>query len=454
MSDIRLICGEALATLKTLPDASVDSVCTDPPAGIEFMGRDWDSFKGDKRQSGDPKFHKSGAGPFDRATVRYGYTKNVQHTRGLFVAFLTEIMSEALRVAKPGAYALVWAIPRTSHWTGMAIEDAGWVIQDRISHLFGQGFPKHKSKLKPACEDWWLAWKPDRYATPLPGLDACRIEGAVPSTIQGQSSRGGECYGKDQRDQREFVGHTQGRWPANIVLSHTPECVCTGSTPIKANGHHPKKRGKGRTGTAGHAGQDGLTERHADGEVVETWQCSEDCPVRLLDEQSGESRSAGGRIGNKDGGEIYGGGKGLAGAYTAGDPGFGDTGGASRFFYTAKAGRAERNVGCEDLPEKACGTMEDDDYSWEGEIARGRKPRDAKRRNTHPTVKPVDLMRWLCRLITPPGGTVLDCFAGSGSTALACLAESFGFLGIEREAEYVEIARRRIAGVQGPLFAD
>lgn len=177
---ITLYCAEALETLKTLPDASVDSVVSDPPSGISFMGAKWDGHKGGRDE---------------------------------WIAWLASIMSECLRIAKPGSYALVWALPRTSHWTGTAIEDAGWVIQDRISHLFGQGFPKHKSKLKPACEDWWLAWKPDRYATPLPGLDGCRIG------VNGGRDRTGRGVFRDSEETNRRAGRSPVRYPFLTIFS-------------------------------------------------------------------------------------------------------------------------------------------------------------------------------------------------------------------------------------------
>ena len=128
--------------------------------------------------------------------------------------------------------------------------------------------------------------------------------------------------------------------------------------------------------------------------------------------------------------------------------GYGDSGSAARFFYCAKASKADRDEGCEELPEVECGMMEDDAYpikTGSGNL------RETQRRNHHPTVKPTALMRYLCRLVTPPGGTVLDPFMGSGSTGKAAMLEGFDFIGIEREAEYVAIAEARIAEAQRQL---
>lgn len=131
-------------------------------------------------------------------------------------------------------------------------------------------------------------------------------------------------------------------------------------------------------------------------------------------------------------------------------PSYGDSGSASRFFYTAKADRAERNAGLEGMPSEPCGMMEDDNYP----ILTGHgKPRNTTRQNNHPTVKPVDLMAYLCRLVTPPGGVILDPFTGSGSTGIAALKEGFEFIGIEISLEYAAIAEKRIRG-DNPLFSD
>ena len=129
-----------------------------------------------------------------------------------------------------------------------------------------------------------------------------------------------------------------------------------------------------------------------------------------------------------------------------GEPiGYNGQGSAARFFYCAKASKADRDEGCEELPEVECGMMEDDAYpikTGSGNL------RETQRRNHHPTVKPTALMRYLCRLVTPPGGTVLDPFMGSGSTGKAAKLEGFNFIGIEREAEYVTIAQARIDGAE------
>lgn len=125
---------------------------------------------------------------------------------------------------------------------------------------------------------------------------------------------------------------------------------------------------------------------------------------------------------------------------------YGDSGGASRFFFVAKASRSERDAGCESLPARSGGEATDrEDGSAGTNSPRAGAGRTGGARNIHPTVKPVALMRWLVRLVTPPGGVVLDPFMGSGTTGVAVMQEGRRFIGVEQSAEYMEIARCRVA---------
>ncbi len=218
------------------------------------------------------------------------------------------------------------------------------------------------------------------------------------------------CANDGSLNKSRINGSATGRYPANLVLSHHPECRCVGTRPVQSNGHYPAARGKGGNGTAGHSGQDGLTERHTSGEAVEAYECHPDCPVRMLDEQSGERHSAGRYTRGADTAtnNVYGSGAGGKKAGTS-PLDYIDSGGASRFFYCPKASRKDRGKG-----------------------------------NTHPTVKSTKLCEWLIRLITPQGGIVLDPFMGSGSIGVASVRQGYGFVGIEKEVEYMKIAKRRI----------
>ncbi len=354
---------DCLEVLRQLPDESVDSLVTDPPAGIAFMGKEWDTNKGGSAN---------------------------------WIKWMAEIMVETKRVLKPGAHGLVWAIPRTSHWTATALEQAGFEIRDVITHIFGSGFPKSLNigkelpefegfgtALKPASEHWILVRKPLsektvvknvlKYGTGGLNIDESRIVCPPIKTIQGGSKINGNGYSnheyKDRFDRKDiFESHAQGRFPANLVLSHNEDC---------------------------------------------DEQCTEGCAVKMLDEQTSELSTHAGHLKPREHKSYH---------------GFnsrpeqkivGEKGGASRFFYCAKASKKDRNEGLEVVSEKQA-------------------------QNIHPTVKSTKLMEYLIRLITPPQGTVLDPFMGSGSTGKAAINLDFSFIGIEKEEQYFEIACARI----------
>lgn len=357
---VRLELGDCVEVMKTLGDASVDAVVTDPPYEIGFMAKGWD---------------------------------------GTGIAYSVEMWREVLRVLKPGGHVLAFGGTRTYHRMACAIEDAGFEIRDSIHWIYGSGFPKSLdvskaidkaagaersiiaewenrasfdengeggggfqrgtiqitapatdaakqwngwgTALKPAHEPVVVARKPlvgtvaanvQAHGTGAMNIDACRVGTA------GGTRRDGRADEPNDAGWAGMRGHgveelDAGRWPPNILLSHTPDC----------------------------------------GEA-----CAENCSVTEMDRQSG---------------------------------------GASRFFpvfrYQAKASRSERGTD-----------------------------------NKHPTVKPVAMMRWLVRLVTPPGGVVLEPFMGSGTTGVACVQENLSFVGIEREPQYFEICKARIAAAQ------
>ena len=412
---IELLHGDCLERLRELPDCSVDACVTDPPYGLAFMGKKWD---------------------YDVPSV--------------------EIWAECLRVLKPGGHLLAFAGTRTQHRMAVRIEDAGFEIRDMIAWVYGSGFPKsldvskaidkaagaereviseiktnsggmaHISKtnaehgfrpaaynghsfddsakncfqitapatpeaqqwsgwgtaLKPALEPITVARKPLggtvaenvlAHGTGGINVDGCRVEhvtvdgGSLATNPHLRESINGGNGGHiiaHEKERRVVTPHAAGRWPANLIHDGSDEVV--GLFPLQAGAAAPVHR------------RNGDKFRSSYGEFK-------------------------GNI-DENGSTFY-----------------GDTGSAARFFYCAKASKADREPG-----------------------------------NSHPTVKPTDLMRYLCRLVTPPGGVVLDPFMGSGSTGKAAVLEGFRFIGIEREAEYLEIARGRIqapAAVQEELFA-
>jgi site-specific DNA-methyltransferase (adenine-specific) len=243
-------------------------------------------------------------------------------------------------------------------------------------------------------------------------------------------------YGDSGGAARYFQRFDKGRWPSNIVLSHTPECVRRGVKIVKG-----KQLTAGALGGYG-GNRDGHYEAgtgrdHAPDEEVEDWECSTGCPIAEMDRQgeemgvhrAGSTQPAQEKWDMSETTPSYGGGfSGPSGMR------YGDEGGASRFFqnldpgvpffYTAKAARSEKEDGLTTFDS-------------------------VKRQNTHPTVKPISLMRYLVKMVTPPGGLVLDPFAGSGSTCIAAAEEGMQFLGIEREEEYVKIARSRVGVAAG-----
>jgi hypothetical protein len=408
MPDVRLHLGDCLEVMRGMADGSVDAVVTDPPAAIGFMGRQWDGDRGG---------------------------------RLAWVAWLAERLAECYRLAKPGAYALVWALPRTSHWTGCAVEDAGWRICDVITSINGQGFPKHKSKLKPSSEHWYLAWKPAGKATPLQ-IDACRVATSDDCVRHIYAGTGNLENWRTGRTACVTGGSPAGRYPSNLVLVHHADCRRVGEKRVKGSGFS-RSRPPRSTGDVYGEHRPSEFRDHADPDGFETvaaWECVGGglCPVRGLDEQSGVLTSgkapASGFVRNAD--KFRNAYANFAGNREEPTALYGDSGGASRYFptfawdeadfapylYCPKASRSDRGEG-----------------------------------NTHPTVKPIKLCEWLVKLICPPGGTVLDPFMGSGSIGVASVRQGFGFVGIDDDSEpgAFAIAEKRLAAARAelPLFA-
>lgn len=349
-----VIQGECLDVMRGMVDASVDACITDPPYGLSFMGKKWD---------------------YDVPSVN--------------------IFAEIYRTLKDGSRLLCFGGTRTMHRMWVNIEDAGFTIEDSIMWIYGSGFPKHKSKLKPAYEPICVARKGHSSAL---NIDECRIgvDDSEPNKRRATGENGGADSVFGVGNHKRPATLTDGRWPANIILD----------------------------------------EAAAD----------------MLDEQSGVSQSVRSMRGDHADmrGDSYNrsNGRRLKGSDSL--RGFEDFGGASRFFYTAKASRSERNAGLEGMPQKR---SVDDDWVSESRKDAESGGQTSPQASHHPTVKPVSLMRYLCKLITPKGGLILDPFAGSGSTGIAAQREGFQFIGIEREVEYCEIARARVREVH-PLFAE
>jgi DNA modification methylase len=377
--------GDCREVMRTLDPESIDSIVTDPPYGLSFMGKGWDH--------GVPG---------------------------------VEFWTEALRVAKPGAHLLAFGGTRTYHRLAVAIEDAGWEIRDCVMWVYGSGFPKSHDVSKAI----------DREAGAERGRSVVRSKSV--ST----------CYAQDEWT----------RLNAGTVLDATPITADASrwvgwGTALKPAYEPIIVARKPLRGTvAGNVLEWGTGGINVDGCRIE----AEENLTRLQSKTalfSQESRPWKDRIDTSDlkilGSTI---GRWPANFIHDGSEEVTDLlGDAARFFYCAKASKRDRDEGCEEMEaiHRANGNKwTDQDYR----VLSGERPPSAEsgpRRNHHPTVKPTDLMRYLCRLVTPPDGLVLDPFTGSGSTGKAAILEGFRFVGCELSAEYIEIARARIGHAAG-----
>jgi DNA modification methylase len=337
--------------------------------------------------------------------------------------------------------------------------------------------------LKPANEPIVLARKPLEKGLSIAenilkwgvggiNIDASRIgtEDKTQRTNNGVEwgNRKDEYY---ENREKEVFGSSLGRFPANIILTHSSLCQLKGTKKVKGQKDKPTNRKKfegtwneGNTGLRSNtnSSKEGFADENGQ-EEVENWDCHEDCPIRILDEQSiamgmhsAGSKKDIGDYNRKDNNSIFNNSKGGIGQKEFGGKRIGDKGGASRFFYVAKASKAERNKGLEDFEEKPLafsnqakaelkrGNLEfnGNGITGEGIVGQGNKVNMLK--NFHPTVKPIKLMQYLIKMITPPNGIVLDPFCGSGTTGVACKLDGFNFVGLEQDPEYTKIAEARI----------
>jgi site-specific DNA-methyltransferase (adenine-specific) len=392
--------GDCLEVLRTMPDCSVDSVVTDPPYGLT-------------NNSGGSSGKGANTPPYSRAKA--GATK------GGFMGLKwdsavpsVDVWAECLRVLKPCGHLMAFAATRTQHRMAVRIEDAGFEIRDLIAWVHSSGFPKSRNlegvwngwgtALKPAIEPITVARKPLQgtvadnvlaHGTGALNIDGCRVlvDGEQRAPITG---KGGLPTRHNQHEVREAgivtQPHVLGRWPANLIHSGEPEVLACFPDSTGSGTARTLKRGQRFEGSGWGMG--------------------------------------GGEVSLRDAG----------------------TGSAARFFYCAKACKQDRDEGLEGFAKTSGGFVSN--TSGQHMTRRGEGYQVAPRANNHPTVKPTALMRYLCRLVTPPGGLVLDPYMGSGSTGKAAVLEGFRFIGIEREPQYVAIAEARLnaAAVQPDLF--
>ncbi len=453
----KLYNGDCLEVLATLPENSVDTCITDPPYGLGFMGKQWDTF--DKSQ-----FGLAGNEGENDLKVKKNFKVLPRYRKDGLQEFTFDWASEVYRVLKPGAILLAFGGTRTYHRIACAIEDAGFEIRDTIAWVYGSGFPKSYDISK--------------------GIDKFNKTGSASWNGTGDSSNGALGYSKLQHEQgyrpNDYSGKHQTKteitdpeaqlwngWgtalkPAfePIVVAMKPidgtyvnNALTWGVAGLWIDGGRVAHGNDVDLSLIQHTRQDGRPEqwrmnRSQNGREIPTYKPEGRFPANFIHDGSDEvkelfpqtGKSSGGRIGNKGSALNM-----MGTDYEAGDPGYGDSGSAARFFYCAKASRRERNAGLEGMELR-------DNGQQYGTIQNTPNP---KHQNHHPTVKPIELMRYLVRLTkTPTGGVVLDPFTGSGTTGIACVLEGREFIGIEREAEYVEIAEKRIAHYRLPILEE
>ena len=403
---LTLLHGDCLAMMRELQDASVDAVVTDSPYGLSFMGKKWD---------------------YEVPSV--------------------DVWRECLRVLKHGGHLLAFAGTRTQHRMACNIEDAGFDIRDMIAWVYGSGFPKSIDVSKAIDKAAGTYVKGERSPNSRDSGESpagCYGVGVQSKTIdepQSDAAKQWAGWGTALKPAMEPI--TVARKPLIGTVAENVQTHGTGAINVdgcRVNvGEKVSGGGSGRIGNfAGKAQSNSdlsnhRQESHDKGRFPANLIHDGSDEVVGLFPQTAPSKPALRRNQN-------------TGWKCSSPPtdimvSYADSGSAARFFYCAKASKRDRDEGCEGLEERLGGSLEGGNDKRNGHD----KPQLQPRRNHHPTVKPTKLMRYLCRLVTPPNGIVLDPFMGSGSTGKACALEGFRFIGIEREAEYIEIAKRRIA---------
>lgn len=406
--------GDCREALPVLAACSIDSIVCDPPYELGFMGKRWD---------------RSG------------------------IAYDVNVWRECLRVLRPGGHMLAFGGSRTYHRLACAIEDAGFEIRDQVLYLYGSGFPKSLNVSK--AIDSYLGME-SKVIGQRPAVPGVAFEQSTPyatGRTEINITRDGSWAA------RQWDGYGTALKPAHepIVLARKPldgtvaESVLKhGTGGLNIDACRIGADVVGWQGGPSHGFSGGLDSPEPDGRPVEgRWPANvihdgSDEVLAIFPETSSGTRSEL----TSTPGSIYGGGSGLP-SHT-GIYGFDDSGSAARYFYCTKASKADREEGLDDLPVFSPGELtnrKDGSAGLNSPRAGAGRANSGGGRNTHPTVKPTDLMRYLCRLITPPRGIVLDPFCGSGSTGKAAVLEDFEFIGIELNEEYCRLAQRRIEAV-------
>jgi DNA modification methylase len=502
---MKLLLGDCLDKLKELDDNSIDSIVTDPPYGLSFMGKKWD----------------------------YDVPSQA-------------IWEECIRVLKPGGHLLSFAGSRTYHRMAVRIEDAGFEIRDQIMWVYGSGFPKSHNLIKQIEKENICQFtknvKTNNVITQLKHIQVELNEGMIDSVLTNVVM-----YQEEGLENKTVIGVVVDSSPMDMSIFVTKEDIEENTTLLLNNlleenlkkgkkfitltelrqiidlkifnllpnqstlksietlhgtalkpSHEPivmarkplsentvaqnvlewgtgginidgcristdetitnHSRSAESAVSKGKYGDSSEQETHqTEGQLLGRFPANiifDEEAGKILDEQSGISKSSGGS-GDKSMGAL--GKNGKYGNYAldvkaANSGGLGDVGGASRFFYCPKTSKRDRNEGLDSFIGKSVGTLNDNSSDLEnyggnslgGASLKGEHKAPQPKQNFHPTVKPTDLMAYLIRLVTPKGGIVLDPFMGSGSTGKAAVREGMDFVGIEREKEYYDIAEARI----------
>ena len=418
--------GDNQLILPTLPDNSVDSIVTDPPYELGFMGKTWDATG---------------------------------------IAYNVEMWRECLRVLKPGGHLLAFSGSRTYHRMAVAIEDAGFQIRDQIMWVYGSGFPKSlnisKAIDKAAGAEREVLIEKSNRSTFDPqgegggGFQRGTIQITAPATTEAEVWDGWGTALKPAHEPIVLARKPLDGTVANNVLTHGVGGLNIDGCRVGMS-DEDKTKSLNNWKPNGYELKESIYEFGTD--VVKTEQSQQGrFPANFIHDGSDEvlelfpdtkggtwNTTKGARHFNNDGEPT--------GYATSKQDS--STGSAARFFYCAKASKKDRNEGLDGFEEKQSfggGSRPPDQYSEDEKYLKNAATAygaiKAPNKNHHPTVKPTDLMRYLCRLITPPNGTVLDPFTGSGSTGKAALLEGFNFIGIEQSEEYAAIAKARIEHV-------
>lgn len=380
---IQLLHGDCRELIKQLPDNSVDSVVTDPPYELGFMGKSWDSTG---------------------------------------VAYDVELWSECLRVLKPGGHLLAFGGSRTYHRLACAVEDAGFEIRDQIMWVYGSGFPKSHDVSKAIDKAAGVEFR----AEPASGVGFMNATDDGYNTTLNKLTREGESTPEAQ----QWAG-----WGTALKPAHEP--IVVARKPLKGTvAANVLRWGTGAINIDG-------TRVAADDGFEKAW----DKPVTTNISSKAQAFGTGSNTthtvdisANKPIGGRFPANFIHDGSNEATTP----MGSAAKFFYCAKPSKAERNAGLDGLPMKSIGKMMKNGNNTGTTSIGFEQFKPAPSANIHPTVKPLALMRYLIRLVTPPNGTVLEPFAGSGTTLMAAVIEGFNAIGCELTADYLPIIEGRV----------